>query len=191
MTAIMDDKVSIGPPDVAFPAALQMAVNIKEECGIDFRPDKSCAYMRDDMKPHNWDELRGNIPEGKIEDDDGSTYHGMSICNIPIGHPKYVETYLEKKKGKLGRDFRMVEDFLDTGKTINHTIPVRKMQFLMILASLQFCGDYWNQHLTPASTGTFARDIDVFIRQMVQKSTGVDFDNVLDILKERLRLPIC
>ena len=61
----------------------------------------------------------------------------------------------------------------------------------MILASLRFCEDYWNQHLSPASTGTFVREIDVLICQMVQKSTGVDFENASDIVKERLRLPFC
>ena len=116
MTAIMDDNISIGPPGVVFPAVKQMAADVKEECGLDFRPDKSCAYMRDDRKPYNWDELRGDIPEGIIEADDGSTYHGISICNIPVGHQKYVETYLKRKKDKIGRDFHLVEEFLEMGK---------------------------------------------------------------------------
>ena len=55
------------------------------------------AYMREEFKPENWDELRADIDDGVIKDSDGTKCYSLPICNIPIGEPKYIETYLNQK----------------------------------------------------------------------------------------------
>ena len=83
----------------------------------------------------------------------------------------------------------MVHEFLDLGKWFDQTLPIRKMQFQITLASLQFCPDYWIRHLPPAQTDTFSLEIDSLVLRMVEKSSGIDFAAESDITRTRLRLP--
>ena len=83
----------------------------------------------------------------------------------------------------------MVHEFLDLGKWSDQTLSVRKMQFLITLASLQFCSDFWIQHLPPAQTDTFSSEIDSLVLRMIEKSSGIDFAAESDITRTRLRLP--
>ena len=112
LSAIIDDTSALGVPEKAFPAMRQMAIDVKNECGLKFRPDKSMAYMREEFKPDNWNELRGDIENGEIKDSDGTKYYGLPICNIPIGEPKYIETYLKQKEMILKRNSTWCMNFL-------------------------------------------------------------------------------
>ena len=106
----------------------QLAIDVKEECGMNFRPDKLMVYiMRKEYKSDNWDELRGEIKNGEIKDSDGTIYRGLPICNILVGEPTYVETYLKQKKNSLEKKFNMVHGFLDLGMWSDQTLQIRKM----------------------------------------------------------------
>ena len=91
----------------------QLAIDVKEECGMNFRPDKLMVYiMRKEYKSDNWDELRGEIKNGEIKDSDGTIYRGLPICNILVGEPTYVETYLKQKRIVWKRNSTWCMNFL-------------------------------------------------------------------------------
>ena len=57
------------------------AIGIVAEAGLAAQPSKSKCYINVDHRPANWDELRGNIPEGSIKGDIGNVHHGITVCN--------------------------------------------------------------------------------------------------------------
>ena len=91
LTTIMDNMIAIGPPEVVFPAMKTLAKDVKEACGMKFRPDKSKAYIDKEHKSIKWDYLWGDIDDVFIKDTDGTVHHGLAVCNIFVGHPKFVE----------------------------------------------------------------------------------------------------
>ena len=130
--------------------------------GLELQPLKSKAYIAEHLQDDCWDELRGDVCNGTIEDDEGTTHFGISACNIPIGTEGFVKTYLNQKKDNSilkGCDTILI-NLLDPGIWSHPDIPTRQMLWILIHVCLQFTGDYWLRHLRPDYTEEFATAID-------------------------------
>ena len=63
--------------------------------------------------------LRGNIPNGVLEDNvglvivHGEALHGISVCNVPVGTACYVRGYLVQRLGNIQRGFTDTTTLLD------------------------------------------------------------------------------
>ena len=95
--AIVDDNYVMGPPSVIFPASEAFAEDLKE-IGLKLQPAKSKCYIDEAYRDDSWNRLRGSIPNGTITDAEGNVHHGISVCNVPVGHREYVREYLHQKK---------------------------------------------------------------------------------------------
>ena len=71
-------------------------------------PAKSQCYITEPFRDAEWDALRGNIPNGVLNNSDGKTgtldgnaLPGITVFNVPIGEEGFVKGYLEQKKNKI------------------------------------------------------------------------------------------
>ena len=189
VTVILDDNTTLAPREVIFTLAKQLADDLAL-VGLELQPAKSKTYITEHLRDERWDELRGDVCNGTIEDDEGNTHFGISACNIPIGTEGFVKTYLNQKKNDILKGYDTIINLLDPGIWSHPDIPTRQMLWILIHVCLQFTGDYWLRHLRPDYTEEFATEIDAGIRKLLQACIGVNIDSWSDIAKERMRLPI-
>ncbi len=120
-----------------------------------------------------WERIGGHTENEIVNDDDGITHYGLSICNIPIGSDYYVKTYLQKKKNRIRQGFDVIS------KTLHPEIPTRQMQWILTLACLQFQSDYWLRHIDPRLTEQFAKGIDEGIYHISTSGESVWYQNCI------------
>ena len=101
VTVIFDDNTTLAPREVIFTLAKQLAEDLALVLGLELQPAKSKTFITEHLQDERWDELRGDVCNGTIEDDEGITHFGISACNIPIGTEGFVKTYLNQKKDSI------------------------------------------------------------------------------------------
>ena len=88
----------MGDRETLFEANEQLKIYLKK-VDLDLQPNKSACYIRKDLRDQRWDELRGDIPNGKLDGGDGAGKNfGIAICNVPFGTEGYVKGYLSAKQ---------------------------------------------------------------------------------------------
>jgi hypothetical protein len=67
------------------------------------RNQKLTSLSISEMRAGRWDELRGDVSNGTIEDQEGNTntHFGIAACNIPIGTEGFIKAYLYQKKESI------------------------------------------------------------------------------------------
>ena len=189
--AIMDDHYAMADPETLSEANNKLKSDLKV-VGLDLQPKKSACYIREGLRDERWDEFRGEIPNGKLDDEDEECVDfGIEICNVPFGTEGFVKGYLNKKQTRIVGGFDRAKELLDPAEWPHPDIPTQQMLFLLTLACFQFQPDYWTRHIRPDFTDDFTKDIDEAVMGLVQMSTGLNFDSLPDFVKERIRLPIC
>ena len=186
---IMDDNYTIWPPNTIFESNRMLREDL-EKVGLELQPSKSKCYIAEDYRNKEWERLWGDIPNKEIVDEEGDIHYGISICNIPLGADKYIKNYLRGKKSKISAGFDIITNTLDPGQYPHPEIPIRQMLWILILACLQFQGDYWLRHIDPRLTEEFSASIDEDIYGVVEKAFGIRINSFSDIARERMRLPI-
>jgi hypothetical protein len=96
---------------VIFTLAKQLADDLAL-VGLELQPAKSKTYITKHLRDERWDELRGDVCNGTIEDDEGITHFGISACNIPIGTEGFVKTYLNQKKDGILKGYDTIINLL-------------------------------------------------------------------------------
>ena len=196
--AIVDDNYAMGPPEAVFPAKDEFAVNIAK-VGLELQNSKSQCYIRNEYRNGEWDELRGEVPNGVLKDsagaavtgDDGQPLHDITVCNVPVGSRKFVEGYLEQKKTKIVKGFDKAVSLLDPCRWPHPEIPTRQMIWVLLLVCFQNMGDYWLRHIRPDYTKQFAKGIDAGVRSLFQTCVGCDITRWSDFAKELIILGHC
>jgi hypothetical protein len=171
MMAIMDDNYTIGNKEIIFDS-MKLLKDDLAIVGLELQPNKSKCYISDEYRNDEWERLRGDTANEVVNNDDGITHYGLSICNIPMGSDNYVKTYLNKKNSRIRQGFDVISKTLDPGR-YPPEIPTRQMQWILTLACLQFQGDYWLRHIDPRLTKEFALGIDYGIYLLVEKAFGI------------------
>jgi hypothetical protein len=193
--AIIDDNYGFGLKEHLFPAFAQLTADLAAQ-GLQLQDRKSSCYIHPEHRDADWDRLRGNIPHGTLahttnQPEASSTdAFGLTVCNVPIGTESFVRGYLKHKGKRVRKNFELARQLLDPLRWPHPDIPTRQMLWLLTVACFQFQGDYWLQNVPPYLTGDFARDIDEGIMSLVQTSTGLLIDELSDLGRDRLRLPI-
>ena len=191
LVSVIDDHYPMGERETLFPINEKLKADLKV-VGLDLQTKKSACYIREGLRDERWDELRGEIPNGKlIDDDEECVDFGIEICNIPFGTEGYVKGYLDKKQKRIIGGFDMAKELLDPAAWPHPDIPTQQMLFLLTLACFQFQPDYWSRHIRPDFTDDFTNVIDDAVMSLIKMSTGLNFDSLPDFVKERIRLPIC
>jgi len=92
----MDDGYMVGPKDLIFDVVRQFATRVKANtgCGLNVRKCKMYNINAGECQEAG---RRGLIPEelnhleeGKLQLEEGETYGGIPIFNVPIGKDEYV-----------------------------------------------------------------------------------------------------
>ena len=68
------------------------------DVGLELRESKGKAYIATEYRNDEWNECRGDIPDGVLLDSDdnpvlsnGSPCFGISVCNVPVGSDSYIK----------------------------------------------------------------------------------------------------
>ena len=189
VSVILDDNTTLAPREVIFTLTKQLADDLAL-VGLELQPAKSKAYITEHLRDARWDELRGDVSNGTIEDQEGNTHFGIAACNIPIGTEGFIKAYLYQKKESILKGYDIIMKLLDPGSCSHPDIPTRQMLWILIHVCLQFTGDYWLRHIRPDYTEDFAYAIDAAIRNLIQACIGMNINLWSDIARERMRLPI-
>ena len=142
VTAIMDDSYALGPPAAVFAASDQLSTDLAK-VGLALQPAKSCCYTAEAHRSDSWHELRGDVPEGVLKSGDtavlvdGRRLHGLSVCNVPVGSPGYVQGYLAQRLAKIKSGFGKASQLLDPGRWPHPEIPARQMLWILTLVCFQ------------------------------------------------------
>ena len=155
--------------------------------GLELQSANSKAYITEHLRDARWDELRGNVSNGTIEDQEGNTHFGIAACNIPIGTEGFIKAYLYQKKESILKGYAIIMNLLDPGRCSHPDIPTRQMLWILIHVCLQFTGDYWLRHIRPDCTEDFANAIDAAICTLFQVCIGMNINLWSDIAMERMR----
>jgi len=157
---------------------------------LKLQPVKLKCYSNEAYRDDKWNRLRGSIPNETIADASGNEHHGFSVCNVPIGYCEYDKEYLRQKKRNILKGYNKISTLMDPGRWPYPEIPLRQMLWILLVACLQFMGDYWLRHVRPDFTKEFAAGIDEAMAQLLQTCIGMDTSTWSSIAKQRLRLPI-
>jgi hypothetical protein len=152
--------------------------------GLKLQPHKSKCYIDEWHRDYRWNELRGIISNGTIEDDDRNVHYGITTCNIPIGSVTFVKTYPNQKMNGILKGFASISNLLSPERWPHPDLSTWQMLWILTLFCIQFMGDYWLRHICPDYTAEFAQGLDEGIRKIFQMCIGIDIDSWTDFAKE-------
>eukprot|EP00957_Ditylum_brightwellii_P204132 15337865-Ditylum_brightwellii.AAC.1 len=107
-----------------------------------------------------------------------------------MGDTPFVLETLRLKALKINDEFSRIEHKLDPSRYPEPQLPVRQCLWLLTLRCLQHLGNYLCRHVSPLLTADFSRSLDNGIQAVMTTATGVQWAELSDEAKERLRLPI-
>ena len=133
--------------------------------------------LAETYRNEEWHNLRGEIPEGILKNDDGTlitgdngeTLYGLDVCNIPVGMEQYVVKSLKKRLDKIVKSNNKIAELMDPGRWNHPDIPARQMLWLLVSGCLQFKPDYWLRHIRSDWTEDFASGVDVKVSTILYR----------------------
>jgi hypothetical protein len=112
---IIDDNYIIGPKEEMFEACKGFATDLTD-VGLKFQPGKLACYIAGEICTTEWDSLRGDIPNGLINDAHRNVTFALAVCNVPVGSKAFVKAYLAQKGTHTRSRFNVIERLLDPGQ---------------------------------------------------------------------------
>ena len=129
-------------------------------------------------------------PDGQPIAIDSVEAWGLSVCNVPVGSEAYVKAYLEQKGRKVRKGLAGVTELLDPARWPHPEVPSQHMLWILLLACLQFTGDYWIQHVCPDWTEAFAIDGGRGVVEAFEVVISTRRSEWLHYALERVTLPV-
>jgi len=87
----------IGPPREAFRALTNHAREL-EKAGLTLQLRKTKCYIDEKFRDGVFHNIRGQIEEGVIEDEEAGEHRGLRVYGIPLGTESFVDTYLKGER---------------------------------------------------------------------------------------------
>ena len=96
----VDDTYIITPPEVAF-RCLHNHVARVTKIGLSLQLTKTKCYIHKDHRAPEYNEFRGAIKEGFVQQEGERKAYGLKIYGIPIGDKRYVKITLKSEATRI------------------------------------------------------------------------------------------
>jgi len=113
----MNDGYMVGPREVVFKVLAEFAEGTRQGTGCKLVAKKCMMYSSDATTWHDCIQNRLILEEPRLMEkgiyvnENGDMLKGVTVFNVPIGEPEYVETVLKNKALEVARGARKyIED---------------------------------------------------------------------------------
>ena len=163
----MDDGYLLGPPDVVFHVLgvlerdllsnVGLVLNVRK-CQLLCGPGVDAETVQQDAPP--------GLKRGSIALPDGGLAYGVTIFNVPVGDPQFVQEFLRRKADKI------VEAVDIHSRRLAH---YSHELWTMLHYSLQHRATYWLRNMPPDDLQSFCCTVDEAVLKCASAATLCSF----------------
>jgi hypothetical protein len=179
--AVADDIFLAGPGPSVVALLPPLAAALHSQLGLTLKTAKSVWHSHP-AAAAAMVALRPPVPQGEVPSPvQGAPALVGGVCaGVPLGSSAFVRHQLDAKYDAIERSVLTVQTKLGA-------YPQHRLH--MLLRSLQFLGDYWLQHCSPADTEAFARKLDALFAGVLSGIVGLDVARI-PLGPQRVALPV-
>eukprot|EP00873_Tetraselmis_striata_P017559 jgi/Tetstr1/437823/TSEL_026463.t1 len=163
-----EDDVQRGAPLAT--TSFCVAIHPEASVGLEVRFDKMHAYNAD------MEAVRREAP-ADIEWPELDGHHGITVLNVPLGSPEYVQAYMRCKAEELREEVdASLSKLLSAKPSRRYTHALHHHAWALLKHSMQHKAGYWLRNCLPSEVEAFAEAVDATILAAVKRVLGVSFD---------------
>eukprot|EP00957_Ditylum_brightwellii_P064828 4918412-Ditylum_brightwellii.AAC.1 len=141
--------------------------------------------------PHTWLSWSlWGMKQGKLTCKNGDEVFGVNVYEVPTGNGAFTIKSLWQKSTKINDEFSCIETKLYPSCCPEIQLPICQCIWLLTLQCLQHLGNYIYHHVSTNLTESFNQTLDDGIQSLMMIATGINWEELLDKIKEKLCLPI-